>query len=253
MKRGRNVLVTVPVYNEEEQIEQKISDLYKYSKKNLINYNYKIVIAENGSKDKTVELGKALAKKLDTVSFYKHPVQGRGKALYKLWQITDADCYVYMDVDLATDIQHTHELIHSILEKNYDLSLGSRNLKRSRVQRSLKRTIFSKGYISLLKLVFQIKTSDTQCGFKGIGKNAKNLLWPLMDPTNWTGAAWFFDAELIILAEKLGLKIYEIPVKWKEAPDTTVAISGTINEDLNGILRILRTKPWKRSNKKQKD
>ena len=240
----KKVLITLPAYNEEDQLEKKVLQLSNFAKKKLTKIDYRIVIAENGSKDKTPTIARKLAKQIPNVDFYKHPEQGRGKALYALWEKRKTDCYVYMDVDLATDIKHTPELIDSILSKNHSLSIGTRNLKSSRVSRSLKRTIISKGYISLLKVIFKIKSSDTQCGFKAISLDAKERLWPLMDPINWTGAAWFFDAELIIIAEKIGLKIYEIPVKWNEAPDTTVQIQSTIQEDLNGIVRILKSKPW---------
>ncbi|MBU0975171.1 MAG: glycosyltransferase [Patescibacteria group bacterium] len=239
-----DVLITVPVYNEEKQLREKISELDAYSRKNLNGLKYQIVITENGSKDKTPQIARQLSKDLEYVSLYEHPEQGRGKALYALWKHMNARCYAYMDVDLATDINHTFELVNSILKKGYDVSLASRNLKASRVHRGLKRTIISKGYIFLLKSIFRLRVSDTQCGFKAISKRARDLLWPCMDPLNWTGAAWFFDAELVILAEKLGLKIFEIPVKWTEAPGSTVSIRSTIIEDLSGIFRLLKTKPW---------
>ncbi|MDD3647846.1 MAG: glycosyltransferase [Candidatus Dojkabacteria bacterium] len=240
-----DILITVPVYNEEKQLRTKIYELNNYALKNLREYRYKIVIAENGSKDSTSYIASHLAKELKLVEFYKHPEQGRGKALYSLWLQEKARCYIYMDVDLATDVNHTLELANSIMRKGYDVSIGSRNLNDSRVHRGLKRTTISKGYILLLRLIFGIKSSDTQCGFKALSSDAKERLWPLLNPDNWTGAAWFFDAELIILAEKIGLKIHEIPVKWNEAPGTTVSIANTIKEDLSGIYRLLKTKPWK--------
>lgn len=249
MKDELDVLITVPVYNEEKQLREKILELYKYTKKNLTKYSYKIVVAENGSKDRTQIIARELEAELPDVELFVNLVQGRGKTLYNLWEQENAKCYVYMDLDLATDKIHILELIDSILVKNCDLSYGSRNLEHSDVHRGLKRTIFSKGYILLLKLFFQINSTDTQCGFKALSKSTVERLWPLMDTDNWEGAAWFFDAELIILADKLGLKIFEIPVKWTEAPGTTVSLFHTVKEDLNGMLRMLRTKPWKNEQK----
>lgn len=248
MKRNKQkIIITLPVYNEEKTLSDRVLELKRYAQKNLGNFDYTILIADNGSSDNTPNIAEKLSKgNKDIVHFYTK-VKGRGKVLYRVWKKYNADCYVYMDIDLATELKHLPELVSGITKKGFDIAVGTRNLKDSHVQRSLKRTIISKAYITLLKIVFGLKVSDTQCGFKAISSRAVKKLWPKMNPSDWKGAAWFFDSELLILAEKIGLGIYEVPVCWKEGPYSNVSVFKDALEDLRGIIRIIKIKPWKES------
>jgi glycosyltransferase involved in cell wall biosynthesis len=247
MKQVRDkVLITLPVYNEEKQLYKKTLEVLCYAKKNLGELDYTILIADNGSTDKTSDIGKELSRTYEQIKYFYMEVKGRGKVLYHVWKECDADCYVYMDIDLATDLKHLKDLIVGVLKKNFDIAIGTRNAARSKVQRSLKRTIISKTYINLLKLIFGLKVTDTQCGFKALSLKARKILWPRLDPANWVGSAWFFDAELLILAEKLGLKIYEVPVEWSAGLYSSVSLLKDVKEDLSGIVRMIKTKPWEK-------
>lgn len=243
-QKGRKVIITLPVYNEEKQIFSKSIELYNYINKNLKNYNIEIYIANNASDDQTSKIAKRLTEKYTMFKYFYTPIKGRGKVIYNLWKKIKADCYVYMDIDLSTSLKHLPDLINSIIIQGYDISIGSRNLSDSNVKRSLMRTIISKAYIKLLNFIFHIKISDTQCGFKAFSKHVINTLWDKMDPKNWKGSAWFFDAEILIIAEKLDMKIYQIPVSWEDSPYTTVSLLKDIKEDLRGIIRLIKEKPW---------
>lgn len=166
--------------------------------------------------------------------------KGRGRAIKKAWSESGAKILAYMDVDLSTHIKHIPELISSLQTNNYDISIGSRLLSKSKIKRSLKREIISRIYNLIVKLIHGTKFSDAQCGFKAIKKEIfMNLLSKIQNNE------WFFDSEMLIIAEKMSYKIYEIPVEWNEDMGSTVKIVPTAMEDLKGLLRLYKTKPWK--------
>lgn len=240
----QKVLITLPVYNEEKQLYNKTLEIYNFMIKYLSTLDSTILIADNASSDNTAKIGKTLTQKLDKVEYFFSPIKGRGKILYNVWKKYKADCYVYMDIDLSTDLKHLPDLIKAVLINNFDIAIGTRNKQKSQVKRTFKRTVISKVYIALLKFIFRLKVSDTQCGFKALGPNAIKQLWCRMNPKFWKGSAWFFDAEILILAEKLDLAIQEIPVRWKGSSYTTVSLLNDIKENIRGIFRLLKTKPW---------
>lgn len=239
--------IILPAYNEEECIEDSVSKSYNFCKNHLQDYDWKIIVADNNSNDNTLKLAKELSKKYDRVTYNYIDKKGRGRSLVKVWGESDADICAYMDIDLSTDLKHVPEMLDAIYKKGYDLAVGSRNLPESDViDRGLKRTIISKGYILVLKLLTWTDISDAQCGFKAISKKAKDKLLKVMNPDNWRGSAWFFDTELLIIAKKAGYKVIDIPVKWIDDPGSTVHIVQDAIEDLRGIWRLLRTRPWKK-------
>ncbi|HUU62792.1 MAG TPA: glycosyltransferase family 2 protein, partial [Dehalococcoidia bacterium] len=143
-----------------------------------------------------------------------------------------ADIVSYMDVDLSTDLAAFPHLIQAI-EEGYSIAIGSRLLPGSSVKRSFKRELTSRSYNLIIKSMFRTRFSDAQCGFKALSGKAAQELVPLIQDQEW-----FFDTELLILAEKKGYRIREIPVAWIEDPDTRVAIASTVSEDLKGLLRL---------------
>lgn len=235
------VKIVLPVYNEEEELEENVIKLRDFVSGNLSDYEVKIVIADNASIDQTPSIAKELAGQYGDLSFLRLEEKGRGRAIKRTWETGEADVYVYMDLDLSTDLKHLPNLINS-LSKGYDLAIGSRLLFNSKIiGRTVKREILSRTYNFLIKILFQTKFSDAQCGFKAISqKAARELLSKIKDNE------WFFDSELLILAEKSRLKIYEEPVIWTDNPGSTVRVLKTVTGDLKGLLRLLITKPWKK-------
>jgi len=226
--------ITIPVYNEEKELEKNINRLYFFCKKNMGSYNWQITVADNASVDKTGEIGKKLEKLYKEVRYIKFEKKGRGRAIKKIWFLNRMDICCYMDIDLSTDLKHLPSLIGS-LSDGYDIAAGSRLLTKSKViERSLKREFLSKAYNLLIKVFFQTKFSDAQCGFKAVTRKVvTNLIPYILDN------GWFMDSELLIMA-----KIYEEPVVWRDNPGSTVRILPTAMGDLAGVLRLLATKPW---------
>lgn len=225
--------IVIPVYNEAHVLAGSVDRLRAYLQETAFPYTWRIVIADNASTDATLAAAHELAQRFDDVAALHIPQKGRGRALRKAWLESDADAMCYMDVDLSTDLAALLPLAKAVLEEGYDVASGSRMARGSQITRSLRREITSRGFIFLIKLVFLSKLSDTQCGFKAIGRQAAQELVPRIE-----NEEWFFDTELLLLAEKGGYRIKDVPVRWVEDPDTRVSVPKTVAEDLRGLLRM---------------
>ncbi len=246
MKKS-TVEITIPVYNEEKELEKHITVLADYCKKNLSDYLWHITIADNASTDATRKIAEDIQRKEKNISYNHLGEKGRGRAVKKTWLASNADYCVYMDLDLSTDITHLPELIGSLRDKRYDISIGSRLAKGARVEgRTLLREITSRvlNYL-FIRLVFQTHFTDAQCGFKAISRAAVKELLPFVEDNGW-----FFDGELLIVGEKSGYKIYEIPVHWIDNPGSTVRLLSTISEDISAMLRLFLKRPWRKLRRK---
>ncbi|MCX7779213.1 MAG: glycosyltransferase [Patescibacteria group bacterium] len=233
----KKILLVLPTYNEERVVKENTLKVFDFCQKNLKNFNWQILIADNGSSDATSEIAEKLSKKYKEISFFHILEKGRGYALKKAWSEYSADIYTYMDIDLATDLKYFPLLIKAIAEENYDLAIGSRLKKESQTQRSFQRELMSRIYNLLLKIFFQPSFQDAQCGFKAISQKVSQEILPKIKNNNW-----FFDSELLILAEKSGFKIKEIPVEWMERRTvqrkSTVKVLATAWEDIQGMIEL---------------
>ena len=228
-----SVDVVLPVYNEEESLRPGVEKLANFLQQ-WEDWHWEIVIADNASTDSTLEIAKTLGDQFPRVRVLHLSEKGRGRALKRAWLESMADVLVYMDIDLSTDLQALHPLVTAILTGGYDLSFGSRLAPLAKVyERTLAREILSRGYVTLIRLLFQTKFADAQCGFKAISREAAKQLLPKVSDPNF-----FFDTELLILAEKWGFKMCEIPVVWIDDPTTRVDILRTITQDIRGLMRL---------------
>ncbi|MBI4300453.1 MAG: glycosyltransferase family 2 protein [Chloroflexi bacterium] len=227
-----SVDAVIPVYNEEHVLAQSVATLREFLKANM-PFPWRIVIADNASTDRTLEVARRLETEYPEVQAIHLPQKGRGRALRKAWLESDADILSYMDVDLSTDLASYPPLIKAIAEEDYDISIGSRLKRGAHTTRSAKREFISRSYNLMIKLLFWHPFQDAQCGFKAISRRAAQTLLPLVEDQ-----AWFFDTELLLLAHLRGYRIKEIPVTWIEDPDTRVHIIQTAKEDIKGLLRL---------------
>jgi glycosyltransferase involved in cell wall biosynthesis len=224
----------IPVYNEAHVLEKSIGTLAAFLEEHL-PYDWRIVVADNASTDATLEVAKEIADNHRRVNVLHLDQKGRGRALKAAWLGSDADVLSYMDVDLSTDIRSYPALVRAVAEEGYDVATGSRLARGARIKRSLKRDVISRGYNLLIKVGFRTRFSDAQCGFKAISQRAARELLPRIENNEW-----FFDTELLILAERRGFRIKDIPVRWIEDADTRVNIRKTVVEDLQGLWRLKR-------------
>ena len=207
------LLIVIPAYNEELIIANTLVKLAAYAQQFLADYDYQIIVADNKSTDKIKEKVRQLMAKINHLDYLFIEQKGKGLAIKRTWQKyqDDFDFFVFMDADLATDLAALLPLVLALDKENYDLAIGSRNLKESKIERSLWRRFFSFGYGLLAKLILGTKISDSTCGFKAVNKKVVQEIMPLVK-----NQTWFFDSELVYLAEKKDFKIKEIPVRWAE-------------------------------------
>ncbi|HSX49027.1 MAG TPA: dolichyl-phosphate beta-glucosyltransferase [Candidatus Saccharimonadales bacterium] len=234
-KKKYSLDVIMPVYNEEKDLEKKIVELYTFLKKNLNEFKWQIIIADNASKDKTELISRKLTRLYSTIKYIKLSQKGRGRALRYCWLKSKADVMCYMDLDLSTDLKYLKPLIVPLLTRGYNVSTGSRLMPGSRViNRTIKREITSRLYNVLIKIIFPgYKITDAQCGFKAITQKTAKKLLPLIEDNQW-----FFDTELLLAAWKLKYKIHEEPVVWTDDPGSTVKVFDTARKDIEGLLRV---------------
>ncbi len=226
--------VVIPVFNEEAALAASVHRLHRYLSASF-PYRVRITIADNASVDDTPRIAAELAAELDDVRSVRLEQKGRGRALHQVWSESDAMVLAYMDVDLSTDLAAVAPLVAPLISGHSDLAIGTRLGRGSRVVRGAKREIISRCYNLILKSTLRARFSDAQCGFKAIRADVAHSLLPHVADTGW-----FFDTELLVVAERSGLRIHEVPVDWVDDPDSRVDIVATATADLRGVGRLLR-------------
>jgi putative flippase GtrA len=226
--------IVIPVYNEEADLEASVRRLHHYLSHHF-PFTWSITIADNASSDRTWPLACALAQGLDGVRAVHLSEKGRGRALQATWLTSGSPVLAYMDVDLSTDLDALLPLVAPLVSGHSDVAIGSRLAPAARVVRGAKREVISRSYNLLLKAALKASFSDAQCGFKAIRADVAQSLLPMVQD-----ADWFFDTELLVLAEHNGLRIHEVPVDWTDDPDSRVDIMATAKADLRGMWRLRR-------------
>jgi len=231
-RSGPLIDVVIPVYNEERDLGPNVRRLHDFLSSRF-PFRAVITIVDNASRDGTYAVAQSLAKELPEVRVLHLDAKGRGRALRAAWLQSDAPIVAYMDVDLATDLNALLPLVAPLLSGHSDLAIGSRLARGARVTRGPKREIISRGYMLVLRLALGAHFSDAQCGFKAVRASVARQLVPQI-----RDESWFFDTELLILAQRAGLRVHEVPVDWTDDPDSRVAIIRTAIDDLRGVLRL---------------
>lgn len=235
--------ITIPVLNEEEQLAASVSRVLSMLD-GLEGMSAEVVVADNGSTDRTARIAEGLAGRDGRVRVVRLEHRGRGGALKRAWMDSQAAVLSYMDVDLSTDLEAFPRLIRPILEGTHEMVTGSRLLRGSCVKRGIRRAVMSHVYSRLVRGVLRVPCLDFQCGFKAISRRAAEFLLPQVMDTGW-----FFDTELIVRADEAGCSVLEIPVKWVDDPDSRVQVMRTVVADLRGVARLW----WERGKRRGGD
>ena len=226
--------IVVPVFNEDATLETSIAALHAYLTERF-PFSWRITIVDNASTDSTWFLASRLASDIAGVDARHLDRKGRGLALRAAWTASAAEVVAYMDVDLSTDLDALLPLVAPLVSGHSDIAIGSRLLPGSSVTRGPKRELISRSYNAILRGAFATRVHDAQCGFKALRADIAQQLLPLVEDNDW-----FFDTELLLLAERHGLRIHEVPVDWVDDPDSRVHITRTAIDDLRGTVRMLR-------------
>lgn len=230
--------IVVPVFNEEVALPWSIPTLCAYLTDHC-PYEWRVIIADNASTDDTLATAHDLARANPRVAVLHLDQKGRGRALRAAWLASPADVVVYMDVDLSTDLRAFMPLIEPLLRREADIAIGTRLCRDAVVTRQWKRELISRGYNLLIKLLFRPCFTDAQCGFKALTRQAAEILLPRVEDD-----VWFFDTELLLLAESEKIRLNEVAVTWVEDRDSRVAIGRTVRDDLRGLWRVWRRLHW---------
>src|SRR4051812_1804180 len=227
-----DVEIVVPVHNEHAILERTVRRLHRFLTDGF-PFSWRIVVADNASTDGTSDAARVLAASLPGVVALRLEEKGRGRALRAAWSASEARVVCYMDADLSTDLRALLPLVAALLSGHSDVAIGTRLAPGARVVRGPKRELISRAYNRLLHVVLRARFSDAQCGFKALRRDvADTLLRDVHDD------GWFFDTELLVLAQRRGLRIHEVPVDWVDDPDSRVDIVRTAWGDLRGVARL---------------
>ena len=225
--------VVIPCYNEVSVLRESVEHTLALFEEHP-RYDWRVVIADNGSNDGTSELARELEREHELVRALVLTVKGRGIALREAWLGSEAGVVAYMDVDLSTDLAHLPDLVGMVAEGGYDVVSGSRLARGSETARSLKREVISRCYVLLIRGFFpRLRISDAQCGFKAVSRRTVDAVVPGIEDRGW-----FFDTELLVQAHQAGFRVGELPVRWVEDRDTKVHIVSTALEDIRGLVRL---------------
>jgi glycosyltransferase involved in cell wall biosynthesis len=232
--------VVIPVLNEAHVLARSVEQVRRFLGEHVA-WRWRVVVVDNGSTDGTDEVARGLVAKYDDVRFLRLQQRGRGRALRHAWSQSDADIMCYTDVDLSTELAALPVLVHALRHEGYDLGTGSRLLPKSRTRRSAKREFISRCYNLIVKIALGTTFSDAQCGFKVVTRAVVHEIVPQIEDESW-----FFDTELLVLAEKQNYRLKDLAVEWIEDDDSRVKIVKTAWDDLKGIAR-LRVTLWRKA------
>ncbi len=227
--------VVVPVYNEQESLESSVRVLHATLGEQF-DEPWRITIADNASTDDTALIAARLAAELPEVTVLSLVEKGRGRALKLAWLESTAEVVAYVDVDLSTDLRALPPLVAPLLSGHSDIAIGTRLGRGSRVVRGAKREFVSRSYNLILRRAMGVTFTDAQCGFKAMRRDVAQRVLPLVEDTGW-----FFDTELLIIGERAGLRIHEVPVDWIDDENSSVDIVATATADLRGLVRVARS------------
>ena len=225
--------LVVPVHNEEGAVTPSVRRLAAHLA--TLPFTWRVTVVDNASTDGTWAEAAALATSLPGVRVLRLREKGRGRALRAAWTASDAEVLAYTDVDLSTDLSSLAPLVDAVVSGAGDLAIGTRLAAGSQVTRGAKRELVSRSYNHIIQAVTRARFTDAQCGFKAVRADVARRLLPEVENENW-----FFDTELLLLAEHNGLRIAEVAVAWVDDPTSTVDIRQTALEDLRGLARMTR-------------
>jgi dolichyl-phosphate beta-glucosyltransferase len=211
--------VIIPAYNEERRLPKTLREIDKYLRNQ--NYDYEILVVNDGSKDKTVEVANSLLPKIKSlrVTGYKKN-QGKGYAIRFGMLEAKGNYRLFTDADNSTSIDQI-EKVWPELEKGLDIVIGSRDVKGavlSPPQPWVRKLILGEGFKLYRKIIIGLwRLQDTQCGFKCFTKKSTEAIFQKCRINRFA-----FDPEILVIAQKLGYKIKEIPIYWKNDPESKV-------------------------------
>ena len=228
--------VIIPTYNEAKRLPLTLVDVNKHLL--AVDYNYEIIVVDDGSKDATVDIAKRFTHLIKNLRVIENKENhGKGWVVRKGMLEAEGKWRLFMDADNATTVDQFKNMIPFLSE--YQIIIGSRDIKGAKLvppQPFYKRFLGNVGNLIIQILVLP-GLWDTQCGFKCFSEEAAEKIFPLMKINRWA-----FDVEVLALGKKFGYKIKEIPVIWANDPNSKVKPSAYL-QVLGEVFKI-RWRLW---------
>lgn len=226
--------VIIPAYNEEERLPKTLAEIDEYLSGR--SFDYEILVVDNGSTDGTAKAVKGLEAEIKGLRLIAGSSgNGKGYAVKLGMLEAKGDYRIFTDADNSTPINQV-EKMWPVFQSGYDIVIGSRDIKGAVLdppQPFLRNAILGKGFKLFRKIMIGLwGIEDTQCGFKGFTGSAAENIFPKSIISHFA-----FDPEILVIGEKLGYKIKETPVYWKNDLDSKVKLKSIIKMAFD-ILKI---------------
>jgi glycosyltransferase involved in cell wall biosynthesis len=239
--RDFDLEIAIPVLNEEAALEASILRINCFRDAHQLGFN--VMIADNGSTDNTAAIANKLTKMFPWLNYLYVAKPGVGLALKRVWEHSRADVIGCMDLDLSTELRHLLEVYAAFTAGKTSILNGSRLMLGAKVMgRSLFREISSRSFNFLIQKTLKVKFTDAMCGFVFLSRDLYGRLMRMPYPPITDG--WFFSAEVLIKAEWLEENVLEIPVIWRDDPNSKVKFFSLVMDYLGEISRIRKEKRW---------
>ena len=226
--------IALPVFNQEVRLEENLRRLHGHLADTL-PHTFRITVVDNASTDGTLRIAERLAREFPELMVVRLDRRGRGNSLRKIWLSSASPLLAYIDLDLSFDLSAVAPLLAPLMSGHSDLAVGTRLAKASHGTFSHHRDVIARAYNFLLRVLTGARFSDAECGFKAIRADVARQLLPYT-----RDEAWFFDTELLIIADRSALRIHEVPVDWSDNPDSSVDVVRTLLTDLKGLAGLTR-------------
>ncbi|KUM34597.1 glycosyltransferase [Arthrobacter sp. EpRS71] len=226
--------IAIPVSNQETRLEGQLRGLHGHLM-DTFPHTFRITVADNASTDSTLRIAERLARELPEIKVVHLDHKGRGNSLRRVWLSSPSPLLAYVDLDLPLDLSAVAPLVAPLISGHSDLAVGTRLARGAQGRFSHRRGLVARAYNVLLRVLTGARFSDAECGFKAIRADVAHKLLP------HTGDdAWFFDTELLIIAERCALRIHEVPLDWTDDPDSGVDVVRTFLTDLKRLAKLTR-------------
>ena len=219
MENKIKISIVIPAYNEQGRIEGSLRKIKAFFDERA--YDYEIIVSDDGSKDKTLEIVKKFQESWPELKALNNLHKGKAPAIISGINSAQGEFVLFTDVDLSVDIGELPKLLYAVEDRGYDVAIASREGKGAkRIDEPTIRHVMGRVFNYLVQLVILPGINDTQCGFKLFRTSSAieifkhTLLYSLDDEVISGGKVSAFDVEILYLAKRMGLKIKEVPVVW---------------------------------------
>ncbi|NLZ00361.1 MAG: glycosyltransferase family 2 protein [Pirellulaceae bacterium] len=226
--------VVIPAYNEAQRLPPYLDAIRRYGE-GVFADRYEVIVVDDGSTDGLDEVLRHAAEGFARLRTIRHPKnRGKGAAVRTGALAAAGRCVLFADADGATPIEEERRL-RSLIESGADLAVGSRRIAGDVVcQRHAIRRLVGAAFARLAQTALRVSVSDPQCGFKMFRREVAQELF-----SRSREDGYYFDLELLILAERLGYRAAEAPIQWSEQPGSRLSFSAALG-GMWGAFRRLR-------------